>query len=145
MCHGAKLDMTVRIVAAGYDNEKSRSDNGRGAGGCGNPVDGVGEEHLHLVDLERLDRVVQTIGGRIAHHRLARSLSPGGQDLVEGDEADERDLRQRFRELPIAQAELTGELVVVGRAPQLVLELRVRRAPSRVPTVAPSRTTGARR
>jgi hypothetical protein len=77
------------------------------------------------LDLERLDRVVQTVGGRIAGHRRAQSLSPGGQDLVEGDEA-ERDLRQRFRELPIAHAELMGELVVVGRAPQLVLELRIR-------------------
>jgi hypothetical protein len=90
--------VTGRIVPAGYDNEKTR---------------------------KRLDRVVHTIRGRIAHHHLPGSLSPSGQDLVEGDDADERDLRQ-LRELRIAQGELTGELVVVGGAPQLVLELRLR-------------------
>ena len=89
-------------------------------------VDRVGEEHLHLVDLERLDRIMETIGCWISDQRLARSLSSGGQDLVEGDEADERDLRERSRELTRAHSQFVGELGVVGRAPQLVLELRVR-------------------
>jgi hypothetical protein len=52
-------------------------------------------------------------------------LAPGGKDLVEGDEPYERDLGQRPAELALGHAELPGELAVVGRAPQLVLELRV--------------------
>jgi hypothetical protein len=112
-------------------------------------VDRVGEEHLHLIDLERLDRIAQALAGGVAHHGLARSLASRGEDLVEGEEADERDLQQRSRELPLAHAELPCQLGVVRRPPEArspASTTPVRwRAPSSGPSATPSRTTAARR
>ena len=116
----------------------------------GHAVDRVGEHVLHLVDLERRDRVVAP-GRRSCRRRWRvppRSL-PRCEQLVERDEADEADLRQRLRELGLGHAELGGDLGVLGRALQLVLELRVRaldrRGPSSGPSAAPSRSSAARR
>jgi hypothetical protein len=79
---------------------------------------------LHLVDLEDRDGIVRRVLDDVADSRGAGHVA-SEQDLVEGNEADERDLRQPLSELALADVELPCELVVVGRAPQLVLELRV--------------------
>ena len=90
----------------------------------GHAVDRVGEEVLHLVDLERLDRVVLAVGDGVADRGRPLTVGRAGREqVVERDETGERDLRERLGELALGPLELGRDLAVLRAAPELVLEL----------------------
>ena len=118
----------------------------------GHAVDRVGEEVLHLVDLERLDRIVLAGRRSCRPPSTSRRRSPFPPPPSSSSSAT-RPVNEICESVWSSSSsdhpELGRDLLVLGAAAQLVLELRVRaldRAGLRAaPSAAPSRSSAARR
>jgi len=85
------------------------------------PVDGSGQDLLHLLDLEDGDRPFAPIGDAVAQCGAVAAA----EDVVERHQADERDLLEGVLQLLGGHAQLAGDLGIAGRAQQVGLELGV--------------------
>src|SRR4051812_38362349 len=91
----------------------------------GHAIDRLGEYLTHLFDLVRRHRAFGRVGNGVAETQRLASVATDGEHLVEGDEADERDLTQRRLELIVADTQLARELGIGRSAMELRLELGV--------------------